>query len=125
MFAPFAYVKSFFIAVKKLAHGMVHIADAAARTILLASHLAVLREELLQAGDQFFKIERTRVIATRSDDWQHTRIITGAHLATIDKRTTVTVPRSQTVIRTWCILHTLKGLQICRTWDVTSLIIAY
>src|ERR1700694_1231390 len=102
----------------EFAYREVHVADAAARAILLAGNLAVLREEFFQAGEQFFKIERTRIIATRSDNGQHSRIITGACLATIDKRATGTVPRPQTVIRAGCILHTLKGLQICRKWDI-------
>ena len=113
--APLAYVEPLFIAVIQFTYREMHVADAAARAVLLAGYMTVLREELLQAGDQFFKIERTRVIATRSNDWQHTCIITGACLTTIDKRTPVTVPRPQTIIRTGCILHTLKGLQICHT----------
>src|SRR5712692_8887443 len=86
-FAPLARIEPLFFAVKKLTHRKVHVANTAARAVLLASHLAVLREEVLQTGDQSFKIERTCVVATRSNDRQHTCIITGACLATIGKRT--------------------------------------
>jgi len=52
-FAPFAHVEPLFVTVTKLTYRVVHVADAAARAVLLAGSLAVLREEFFQAGDQF------------------------------------------------------------------------